>query len=90
MDILKCIVTDDNLLEAILIKIHCVVYIRKDRLLKDCIINDIIDYRGLGKRRLWTFEWEMFEVNRDLCVNPACINEPVVAHSEIAMILRVD
>lgn len=31
----------------------------------------------------------MFEINRDLCINPACINESIVAHREITLILRI-
>jgi hypothetical protein len=87
--ILKCVITDDNLLEAILIKIHCEVYIGKNRSRKDCIINDIINYRSICKRRLWTLEWEMFEVNRDLCVDPARVDKLVAAHSKIALVLRI-
>ncbi len=32
----------------------------------------------------------MFEVNRNLSINPARVNESVVAHGEIAVLLRVD
>jgi len=32
----------------------------------------------------------MFEVNRNLSVDPASINEFVIAHREIALILRIN
>jgi hypothetical protein len=57
--------------------------------MKDCIIHDIISYYSLGKWRLRTFEWKMFDINGDMCINPACINESVVSHREITLILSV-
>ena len=32
----------------------------------------------------------MFDINRDLCINPADISESIIAHSEITVILRID
>lgn len=90
MHILKCIISDDNLLESIFIEIHCVVDVREDWRQGICIVNHIVQYRGLREGRRGAFQREMLEVDRNLSVDPAHINELVIAHGEIAVVLRVD
>lgn len=90
LHILKCIISDDNLLEAIFIEIHCVVYVREDWRQGICIVNQIVQYRGLREGRQGALQREMLEVDRNLSVDPAHINELVITHGEIAVVLRVD